>query len=320
MAGLNFGSKVLLPAIRGLPRVRVTALCSRDPVRGRALAREWKIPKVETDLRKFALDPNLDALILALPPRVQAGLIPIAAKAGKHLFCEKPLAHNTLAAARALREVRRSGVRHGMDFLFPELPAWTRMRSLLRQGRIGTPVRVEYLWYLRKGARLLPAGSWKRSFRCGGGLAGNFLSHILYNLEFLAGPIRRLEPPRKPLREELRIRCRAGKGIPAKIHVAFKGKGLPTHEVRVIGKKGTLVLAHRGRDYAKGFFLRIQTPRRRSPRSLAVRSSWPGGDGRIRPVRSLLRRFCQSIRSARLMRPNLEDGARIQAWLGKAAA
>lgn len=316
LAGLNFGTKVILPALEGIPGFRLAAVCARDPVKACAVAQKWKIPKVETNYKKLALDPELDALILALPPDIQVRLISHAAKAGKHLFCEKPLAHNLRAGRRALRVVRNAKVRHGIDFLFTEIPAWRALARLLRKGRIGRPLRAVYRWRIRRGRGPLPSGSWKMHATRGGGLAGNFLCHVFHNLEFLLGPVHGPAEARHQDDRCCRFSVRVGAGVQVDVHLEIRTAGLSRHAIRIFGTKGELGLCQRGQDYARGFFLRHRLMgRQNSFRRIPVLSSWQGGDGRIRPVRALLRRFQNAIRSGKEMRPNLEDAGRIQAYL-----
>ena len=72
-----------------------------------------------------------------MPPAAQAEIGLAAAGAGKHLFCEKPLALDAAQAREIAAAARRAGIVRVVDFLFPEIAAWQKARELIRSSELG---------------------------------------------------------------------------------------------------------------------------------------------------------------------------------------
>ena len=112
---------------------------------------------------------------------------------GKHVFCEKPLAASSRSMPRtALAAVQHAGVVHGIDFIFPEIAAWRHARTLIAEDAIGQVAHFAYTWRVETYASRTNAETWKNRPLEGGGVLGNFVSHVFYNIEWLLGQNRRL--------------------------------------------------------------------------------------------------------------------------------
>ena len=136
------------PALVAAPSARLVALCDPDPA---ALARVVAVagPAVVaafTDLEAFLCTPGLDAVYIATPNHLHRPITEAAARAGKHVLCEKPMA-TTLADAEAMvAACRAAGVRYATAFDQRFHAAHRRLRELVAAGRLGTitAVRVHY--------------------------------------------------------------------------------------------------------------------------------------------------------------------------------
>lgn len=321
--GLHFGATVHVPAFRTDSRCVVAALASRDRGRTAAVAAELGIAVSHPDWRTLLRDEAIDAVSVAVPPHAQAEIVIEAARAGKHVFCEKPLAASLASAERALECARRAGIVHAIDFIFPELPAWQQARTLLRDGAIGRPRHFAYSWQLQTFASRTRADSWKNRVAEGGGAVGNFLSHVIFNLEWLLGDITRIDslPRRNVPAASSFCDCVAylGDDLHGSISIAtdaYLGTG---HHVEIFGDSGTLVLSNPTRDYADGFELRLGTVAAGGLQLVGDHRSRSEGDGRIAPVGRIVHRFIDAIKGAGDVRPNLDDGIRVQRWLQRIA-
>jgi predicted dehydrogenase len=94
-------------ALAGHPAAELVGVWGRDPAKAEALARRFTV-RAYADVE--ALFADVDAIAVALPPDVQAGLAERAAQAGKHLLLDKPLALDTAAADRVVAAASRTGV------------------------------------------------------------------------------------------------------------------------------------------------------------------------------------------------------------------
>ena len=127
--GLRFGADVHVPAFRHDTRCEVRAIAGRDLDRDSAVAHKLEVPFPFADWRALIDTGDIDAVGIAVPPAAQPPIIAYAAERGKHVFCEKPVAASVTDAKAALAAVVRSGVVHGIDFIFPEIAAWRRLVS-----------------------------------------------------------------------------------------------------------------------------------------------------------------------------------------------
>src|SRR5262249_44846415 len=134
--GGGFGQRVLIPAFRRDPRAAIELLCMSSETRAAAVALGLGIPRASGDWRAILQDATLDVVAISVPPALQAEIALAAARAGKHVFAEKPLAMTASDARAISRAASDEGVVGAVDFEFRELAAWQRARQLLRDGAI----------------------------------------------------------------------------------------------------------------------------------------------------------------------------------------
>jgi myo-inositol 2-dehydrogenase / D-chiro-inositol 1-dehydrogenase len=103
------------------------------------VAERCGIPRVATDSKEILNDPAIDAVLICSPTETHANLIVGAARAGKHVFCEKPIDHSLSNIDRALQEVKRSGVKLQVGFNRRFDANFVRVHNAIMQGEIGTP-------------------------------------------------------------------------------------------------------------------------------------------------------------------------------------
>ncbi len=126
-----------LPALAGLEGARLRAVYDADPNRARALAGQWPIEKVCATLQELVGDPEVRAVLVATPNAFHRESAEAAARAGKHVLCEKPLAI-TLADSRAIVETcRRHRVKLQVGFHHRFEPQLALAREVLASGILG---------------------------------------------------------------------------------------------------------------------------------------------------------------------------------------
>ena len=265
---------------------------------------------------------DVDVVSIAVPPAAQPAIVIEAARRGKHVFCEKPVASSVGPAREALNAVQDAGVVHAVDFLFPEAPAWSEARALLEADTIGAVRHFSYTWRVETHASRLDLDTWKSRPEDGGGAPGNFASHVFYNIEWLLGPIAALDgfrfsgAPRTGRAVDGTVRLENGATGTVSVSTdAFLGCG---HVVELFGERGTVQLSNAGTDYVSGFELCVGT---RQSGVLALLTSAPAasGDGRVAAISRIVRRFVDAVAGGRAMTPNLAHGVRVQELLSLAA-
>jgi predicted dehydrogenase len=119
------------------PEFRLMGLCERDPGRCEEFLKRHPDHAVEEDLDLLLLDPRVQAVSIATPPRTHFELVRRALEAGKHVLVEKPLA-TTVAQAEELIEVAQRVDRvlmPGHTFVYS--PPVNKVRELIRSGELG---------------------------------------------------------------------------------------------------------------------------------------------------------------------------------------
>jgi predicted dehydrogenase len=155
-----------LPA-RQVPEVEVTAIAARDPERAREFATANGIPRVLATYEDLIADPELDTIYNPLPNSLHCEWSIRAMRAGKHVFCEKPIASNAAEAARMAQVADETGLLLVEAFHYRYHPLADRVREVIRNGSIGTlqhaegnfsvpipPTNIRFDWNLAGGATM----------------------------------------------------------------------------------------------------------------------------------------------------------------------
>lgn len=146
----DIGMKKVTPGIMKSPHSEVVALASRDLGKARAAVMELGLPNARTygSYEELLADPNVDAIYNPLPNHLHVPVTLAAARAGKHVLCEKPISI-TATEAEELRAVPKT-VRIAEAFMVRHHPQWHRAREIVRSGELGDIrlVRAAFLYYL----------------------------------------------------------------------------------------------------------------------------------------------------------------------------
>ena len=134
--------KVVAGMRRG-SRNDVVAIASRDGEQARLVARELGIPRAHPSYEALLADPEVDAVYIPLPNHLHAHWVLAAARAGKHVLCEKPLALTADVAQEMVDRCEASGVVLMEAFMYRLHPSWVAVREIVRSGRIGRLTTVQ---------------------------------------------------------------------------------------------------------------------------------------------------------------------------------
>ena len=139
----NIAIEKVIPGIQKAARCEVAAIGSRDADRARRAADRLGIPRVHGSYEALLADPEIDAVYIPLPNHLHAQWTIAAARAGKHVLCEKPLALTAADAQGMLDACDAGGVRLMEAFMYRLHPSWVAVRQLVSSGRIGRLVAVD---------------------------------------------------------------------------------------------------------------------------------------------------------------------------------
>lgn len=188
---LGAGGIAYRKTIPGMLRARNCRLAAvMDPVEIDRIAAEFKVPKAYTNQKDLLVDPEVEAVYIASPVYCHASQIRAAARAGKHILCEKPLALNLKQAREAVEACRQSRVFLQVGYMMKFHGAHRKIKQLIDEGRLGKLVFLRAqlsCWYPRI------EGAWRQNPRQGGGGAlVDMATHLFDLLEYFAGPVRRI--------------------------------------------------------------------------------------------------------------------------------
>jgi len=169
-------------------------LVGRNAEKLEELARTHGIARWTTDLDAAIADPACEVFFDAATTAARPGLVERAIEAGKHVYCEKPLAPTLDEALHIARLARERGVKNGIvhDKLY--LPGFLKLRRLVDSGFFGRilSVRGEFGYWVFEGtwgpAPQRP--SWNYRVEDGGGVILDMFCHWSYVLEYLIAPVR----------------------------------------------------------------------------------------------------------------------------------
>ncbi|MGA8414530.1 MAG: Gfo/Idh/MocA family oxidoreductase [Xanthobacteraceae bacterium] len=168
-------------------------LVGRNAEKLTALAKAHGLTRFTTDLEGALKNPEDTLFFDAATTQLRAQLLRTAMAAGKHVYCEKPVADNLADALDLVRAAKKAGIKHGVvqDKLF--LPGLLKLRMLIESGFFGRllSVRGEFGYWVFEGD-WQPANrpSWNYRKQDGGGIILDMLCHWRYVLDNLFGEVR----------------------------------------------------------------------------------------------------------------------------------
>jgi predicted dehydrogenase len=168
-------------------------LVGRNSEKLAALAKVHGLTRFTTDVDAALKNPDDTVFFDAATTQLRAQLLRKAMAAGKHIYCEKPVAETLADALDLVRAAAKAGIKHGVvqDKLF--LPGLLKLRMLIESGFFGRllSVRGEFGYWLFEGD-WQPANrpSWNYRKQDGGGIILDMLCHWRYVLDNLFGQVR----------------------------------------------------------------------------------------------------------------------------------
>ena len=143
IVGLGGWGRNLVNHVQGKsPKLRFVAGCTRSLAKARAFADEKSL-RLFGDYAEALNDPSIDAVVLATPHSAHAEQVMQAARAGKHVFCEKPFTLSRASAEEAIRTCARHQVTLSVGYNWRYQPALQEVLRMIADGRLGKVLHVE---------------------------------------------------------------------------------------------------------------------------------------------------------------------------------
>jgi len=122
-----------------IPGVKLVAIADVIVDAAKKLAADLGVPTALKDHQAIMQDKQIDAVVICSSTDTHAQMIEDAAAAGKHIFCEKPIALDLLKIDHALQAVDKAGVKLQVGFNRRFDPSFKRVRDLVAKGELGAP-------------------------------------------------------------------------------------------------------------------------------------------------------------------------------------
>jgi predicted dehydrogenase len=187
--GLGTWGQNLVRSVQGSsPHIQFTAAATRTPDKARDFAQTHGL-RLLPDYQAVLGDPEIDAVVLATPHSLHTDQIVAAARAGKHVFSEKPLGLDAASAQRAAQACADHGVTLGVGYNWRYQPALQAIRRLIDDGTLGRVLHLEGN-FCGPSAYRFPKGHWRHDTGevPAVGMTGRGV-HVIDAMLSLAGPI-----------------------------------------------------------------------------------------------------------------------------------
>jgi predicted dehydrogenase len=287
------------PVMRQLPhRPRLRVISGRDSDKVSRAASAYGIDEWTTDWREVIARPDVDIVDICTPPGTHAEIAEAAARAGKAVICEKPLAVTYTQAAAARDAVEAAGVLNAVGFNYRRLPAVSLMKRMVGDGAVGTIRLVRATWLSDEFVDPAVPFDWRFDRSMGGSTIADLGSHLIDMATWMAGPIAEVSG-----QSETFTRERSGKPVTvdeaSSALARFESGAIGVFEVartavrrpcdftlEINGERGTLVFEYArlnelrfgdGTDHAELYGMRrIRAEHETHP---YARNWWPIGQG-----------------------------------------
>ena len=333
------------PHFFALPvELRLKTLCGRDRAATRKAATELGWEKIETDWRRVMDDPEVDIVDICTPNDTHCEIAVAAARAGKAILCEKPLARDLTEAEAMVRAVKKARVMNMICHNYRRIPAVALAKQMIERGDLGDRLfhfhaRYAQDWIVDPNFHLV----WRlQSGVSGSGALGDIFSHVVDLGRYLVGEFREVcgsmetfvkQRPTQKSRRPTRMQCvdvddavsmvgRFRNGALAAVEATRFAPGRKnslTFEIN--GSKGSLAFDLEELNKLR-FFSRRDPPKGQGFREIIVTEPshpyaanwWPPGHmiGYEHTFVHTIADFVKAVVTRKKVEPNFEDGVRNQ--------
>lgn len=234
----RIGRNWVIPALQAVPETQVVAISSRDVSRAEDVAREFGIPHAHGSLAELLANERVEAVYIPTPNSSHVEEAILAARAGKHVLCEKPLALDAAEAERLAAVQRETGVHMTEAFMVRYHPRWIAAREIVRSGRLGRVTQIHATYSVLND----DANDIRFDPRLGGGALGDVGVYPITAARFLFEdePIAVTATFEKQQPDGVDIACAGLMEFPDNRNLMFSGalKQAWAHWVMVTGTEG----------------------------------------------------------------------------------
>ena len=170
------------------------AACGRNRAKTEEFAYRWGYESVETDWKKLVARKDIDLIDICVPNDLHMEIAIAAAKAGKMVLTEKPLARNTKEGEKMVAAVEKAKVPNMVWYNYRRVPAVSLIKQVVAKGTLGRiyHYRANFLqdWTINPDVPQGGAGTWRLDLEAAGsGVTGDLLAHCIDTAIWINGSI-----------------------------------------------------------------------------------------------------------------------------------
>jgi len=165
-------------------------ICGNDPEGTKAAAEQYGWEEWSTDWEDVVKRDDIDIVDISSPGHLHAPMAIAAAKAGKHIICEKPLANSLKEAQQMLKAAEKAGIKHMCGFTYRFNPAVQTIKNMITKGELGDIFHVrgcyQQDWIVDPE---FPVNWRLQKATAGSGALGDIGAHITDLAQYLVGDV-----------------------------------------------------------------------------------------------------------------------------------
>ena len=209
LGAANFARTTMAPAIHDAENAVLSALATSSADKAAGFAAMAPGLKVHDSYEALLADPDIDAVYIPLPNAMHVEWTETAARAGKHVLTEKPIAMDRTEIDRLIALRDETGLLIAEAYMIPHHPQWQMVRDMVRGGEIGEILHIDGYFTFR----LTDGGNIRLNPALGGGVTRDIGVYTLGSARLVTG----LEPQNV----EARFGWRDGVDVSARIWANF---------------------------------------------------------------------------------------------------
>ncbi|QMU73033.1 Gfo/Idh/MocA family protein [Streptacidiphilus sp. P02-A3a] len=255
----GWARSVHLPALAASPQYDIVAVAATTADKARAAARQWGAGHAYADAYELIADPGIDLVTVAVQLPQRDGLVEAVVAAGKHVYCEWPLAIDADTATRFRDRAVRAGVRHAVGLQSRHHPAVRQLRDLVADGRVGEVLSASLSYSLstpdrwpQRYAALFDATKGVNHLAVVGGHSMDMFRHAVGGFTELSARLTTrvtraaIEGSDRELSvtspDQITVHGVLESGAAASVHLVTGGPRGAGHRLEVHGRRGRLLL------------------------------------------------------------------------------
>jgi predicted dehydrogenase len=329
----RWGARAHLPAVMAVPEAELMAVCTAHEETAKLAQQRSGAPLAFWDYRDMMQSPQIDLVTVAVRISMHHPIVLAALEAGKHVFCEWPLALDSSQAGAMSTLAAAKGVSHAVGTQARFSPGIMYAKELMEQAYVGRPLLFHMTHFLSSAIQPRPSHRWW-SVRAeeGGGAILIACGHALDVVRWYLGEVQEVCAKVETLVKETRFSdtgevvpvtaidtvaflARFGSGATGTVHVSNACKQGSGFRLEIYGTEGRLLVesAHMVQySPARVYGARGNDPTQELPvpgRLIDITGLAP--ESQAFQVAQLLRRFIRTVHEGAAFHPNFEDAVRL---------